>query len=92
MSGIGCRSAALRGPNCIGLVIQVSERSIVQVFERCHELKVVDIVPARWSAAQDMLLWQTVRPMESKPPFVRDYMILGPIPCCCAFLMHSLHG
>ena len=39
---------------------QVSERAIVQVFERCHELEVVDIVPARWSAAQDLLLWQTV--------------------------------
>ncbi len=39
---------------------QVSERAIVQVFERCHELEVVDIVPARWHAAQDLLLWQTV--------------------------------
>ena len=47
-------------PTCVVLVMQVSERSIVQVFERCHELEVVDIVPARWGAAQDMLLWQTV--------------------------------
>lgn len=47
-------------PTCMVLVMQVSERSIVQVFERCHELEVVDIVPARWSAVQDMLLWQTV--------------------------------
>ena len=39
---------------------QVSERAIVQVFERCHELEVIDIVPARWHAAQDLLLWQTV--------------------------------
>lgn len=38
---------------------KVSERAIVQVFERCHELEVVDIVPARWHAAQDLLLWQT---------------------------------
>lgn len=40
--------------------LQVSERSIVQVFERCHELEIVNIVPATWSAVQDMLLWQTV--------------------------------
>ncbi|KAL3147012.1 hypothetical protein ABBQ38_014978 [Trebouxia sp. C0009 RCD-2024] len=38
---------------------KVSERAIVQVFERCHELEIVNIVPARWSAVQDMLLWQT---------------------------------
>ena len=38
----------------------MSERAIVQVFERCHELEVVDIVPARWNPAQDLLLWQTV--------------------------------
>ena len=32
----------------------------MQVFERCHELEVIDIVPARWHAAQDLLQWQTV--------------------------------
>lgn len=42
------------------MLLQVSERAIVQVFERCHELEIVNIVPARWSAVQDMLLWQTV--------------------------------
>lgn len=41
---------------------QVSEQSIVQVFERCHELEVVDLVPARWTAAQDLLLWHLVSP------------------------------
>ncbi len=49
MQHVNCRCAC-----------QVSERAIVQVFERCHELEVIDIVPARWHAAQDLLLWQTV--------------------------------
>lgn len=30
------------------------------MFERCHELEVVDLVPARWTAAQDLLLWHLV--------------------------------
>ena len=46
--------------------MQVSERAIVQVFERCHELEVVDIVPARWNPAQDLLLWQTVSPLATQ--------------------------
>lgn len=41
-------------------LMQVSEQSIVQVFERCHELEVVDLVPSRWTAAQDLLLWHLV--------------------------------
>ena len=56
---IGPKACVMQHVNCC-CACQVSERAIVQVFERCHELEVVDIVPARWHAAQDLLLWQTV--------------------------------
>ena len=56
---IGPKTCVMQHVNCC-CAFQVSERAIVQVFERCHELEVVDIVPARWHAAQDLLLWQTV--------------------------------
>lgn len=42
------------------MLLKVSEQSIVQIFERCHELEVVDLVPSRWTAAQDLLLWHLV--------------------------------
>ena len=57
----------------------------MQVFERCHELEVVDIVPARWTAAQDMLLWQTVQLQHLKPCVVNTHMSLLLTTWCCMF-------